>query len=96
MSGPNNNMSYVTNVAMGLDGTDSSLTPYMWLCPEVDPYSAIYFYQVKRFTLCAYKYRAHIIIPKFTNGNDIMNRTWTTRFTVSNSDVLLIVSPLRS
>lgn len=63
MSGSNNNMSTVKNVATGLDGTDSSLTPYSWSCPEVDPYSAIYFYQ-------------------FTNGDDTLTRTWTTRFTV--------------
>lgn len=46
MSGANNNMSLVTNVAMNLDGTNQSLTPYNWTCPEVDPYSSIYFYQV--------------------------------------------------
>lgn len=46
MSGSNNNMSIVTNVASELDGTDGSLTPYSWTCPEVDPYSTIYFYQV--------------------------------------------------
>ncbi|THG99320.1 hypothetical protein EW026_g3018 [Hermanssonia centrifuga] len=44
-SGSNSNMSLVTNVASGLDGTDPSLTPFTWTCPEVDPYSAIYFYQ---------------------------------------------------
>lgn len=46
MSGSNDNMSTVATVASGLDGTDSSLSPYNWTCPEVDPYSAIYFYQV--------------------------------------------------
>lgn len=45
MSGSNNNMSLVTNVVSGLDGTNSSLTPYLWTCPGVDPNSAIYFYQ---------------------------------------------------
>ncbi|KAI0092843.1 hypothetical protein BDY19DRAFT_510831 [Irpex rosettiformis] len=45
MSGSNTNMSLVTNVVLGLDGTNSSFTPYNWTCPEVDPYSAIYFYQ---------------------------------------------------
>ncbi|KAF9652249.1 hypothetical protein BDM02DRAFT_3258688 [Thelephora ganbajun] len=45
MSGSNSNMTLVTNVAEDLDGTDSSLSPYTWTCPEVDPYSAIYFYQ---------------------------------------------------
>lgn len=38
-------MSLVTNVAQDLDGTDPSLSPYIWTCPEVDPYSTIYFYQ---------------------------------------------------
>ncbi|KAJ3553280.1 hypothetical protein NM688_g3698 [Phlebia brevispora] len=44
-SGSNDNQTLVTNVVSGLDGTDSSLTPYTWTCPEVDPYSAIYFYE---------------------------------------------------
>lgn len=47
MSGSNTNMSLVRNVVSGLDGTNSSLTPYNWTCPEVDPYAAIYFYQVR-------------------------------------------------
>lgn len=47
MSGSNDNMSLVTNVASGLDGADTSLSPYNWTCPEVDPYSTIYFYQVR-------------------------------------------------
>ncbi|KAI4526547.1 hypothetical protein K523DRAFT_310826 [Schizophyllum commune Tattone D] len=45
MSGSNNNMSFVANVASGLDGTDASNTPFNWTCPDVDPYSDIYFYQ---------------------------------------------------
>lgn len=45
MSGSNSNMTLVTNVATDLDGTDPSLSPYTWTCPDVDPYSAIYFYQ---------------------------------------------------
>ncbi|CCM01600.1 uncharacterized protein FIBRA_03660 [Fibroporia radiculosa] len=45
MSGSDNNMSLVTRVAFDLDGTDPSLSPYIWTCPEVDPYSDIYFYQ---------------------------------------------------
>ncbi|TFK55927.1 hypothetical protein OE88DRAFT_1622049, partial [Heliocybe sulcata] len=45
MTGPNNAMVLVMNVASGLDGTSSGLTPYNWTCPDVDPYSAIYFYQ---------------------------------------------------
>jgi len=45
MSGSNSNMTLVTNVAEGLDGTDPSLSPHTWTCPDVDPYSTIYFYQ---------------------------------------------------
>ncbi|TFK89817.1 hypothetical protein K466DRAFT_486015, partial [Polyporus arcularius HHB13444] len=45
MSGPNDNMTRLTTVASGLDGTDDSLSPYDWTCPAVRPYSAIYFYQ---------------------------------------------------
>ena len=48
MSGSNNNMSFVANVASGLDGTDASNTPFNWTCPDVDPYSDIYFYQVSQ------------------------------------------------
>ncbi|KAI0832405.1 hypothetical protein BC628DRAFT_1414708 [Trametes gibbosa] len=62
MSGSNNNMTRVTKVASGIDGTDPSLSPYTWTCPEVEPYSAIYFYE-------------------FTNGDDIEDSSWTTRFT---------------
>lgn len=46
MSGSNSNMLFVANVAGALDGTDATLSPYSWTCPEVNPYSAIYFYQV--------------------------------------------------
>ena len=45
MSGSNSNMTLVANVAEDLDGTDPSLSPYTWTCPDVDPYSTIYFYQ---------------------------------------------------
>ncbi|PWN90632.1 hypothetical protein FA10DRAFT_267081 [Acaromyces ingoldii] len=45
MTGANQNMKKLTNVASSIDGTDSSVTSYKWTCPEVDPYSAIYFYQ---------------------------------------------------
>lgn len=45
MSGSNSNMTLVANVASDLDGTDPSLSPYTWTCPDVDPYSTIYFYQ---------------------------------------------------
>ncbi|KAI9001025.1 Ser-Thr-rich glycosyl-phosphatidyl-inositol-anchored membrane family-domain-containing protein [Trametes punicea] len=45
MSGSNDNMTEVTTVASGLDGTDPSFSPYNWTCPDVNPHSAIYFYQ---------------------------------------------------
>ncbi|KAK7470589.1 hypothetical protein VKT23_002013 [Stygiomarasmius scandens] len=45
MSGSNNNMTLVIPVTEGLDGSNPSLSPFNWPCPEVDPYSAIYFYQ---------------------------------------------------
>ncbi|KAH9951598.1 hypothetical protein B0H21DRAFT_182468 [Amylocystis lapponica] len=65
MSGSNGNMTHVTNVATGLDGTNTSLSPFSWTCPEVDPYSDIYFYQ-------------------YTNGDDIMDAKWTSRFTITS------------
>ncbi|KAL0070711.1 hypothetical protein AAF712_001932 [Marasmius tenuissimus] len=65
MSGSNGEMKRVTAVANGLDGSDPSLTPYNWTCPEVSPYSAIYFYQ-------------------FTNGDDLQNSKWTTRFQITS------------
>ncbi|KAF5390560.1 hypothetical protein D9757_002753 [Collybiopsis confluens] len=65
MSGSNLQMNPVKLVANGLNGSDASLSPYSWTCPQVDPYSAIYFYQ-------------------FTNGDDIANSKWTTRFTISS------------
>ncbi|KAH7926753.1 hypothetical protein BV22DRAFT_1194087 [Leucogyrophana mollusca] len=46
MSGPNLNMSQVTTVVRHIDGTNSRLTSFNWTCPEVDPYSNIYFYQL--------------------------------------------------
>lgn len=46
MAGPNSENQLVTNVVSGLDGTDDSLTPFKWTCPNVDPNSAIYFYRV--------------------------------------------------
>ncbi|KAJ4001124.1 hypothetical protein F5050DRAFT_1561408 [Lentinula boryana] len=45
LSGSNTQMQLVTTVASGLNGSDTSLSPFNWTCPEVDPYSAIYFYQ---------------------------------------------------
>lgn len=53
MAGSNSNMSLVTKVAEGLDGTNASLTPFSWTCPEVTPYSAIYFYQFTNGNLSA-------------------------------------------
>jgi hypothetical protein len=46
MSGSNLNMSLVTPVATHLDGTNPSLSPFHWRCPDVTPNAAIYFYQV--------------------------------------------------
>ena len=66
MSGSNSNMTLVANVAEDLDGTDPSLSPYAWTCPEVDPYSTIYFYQFTPSVAAA----------------DESNPAWTTRFTV--------------
>ena len=47
MTGPNNNMTRLQTVTSGMDGTDTKLSPFSWPCPKVDPYSAIYFYQVR-------------------------------------------------
>jgi len=66
MSGSNSNMSHVANVAKDLDGTDPSLSPYTWTCPDVDPYSTIYFYQFTPSVAAA----------------DEPESAWTTRFTV--------------
>lgn len=46
MSGSNTHMTLVTNVVSGLDGTDPQHTSLQWICPEVNPNSEIYFYQV--------------------------------------------------
>jgi len=67
MSGSNSNMTLVASVAEDLDGTDPSLSPYTWTCPDVDPYSTIYFYQ---FT------------PSAAAATAESNPAWTTRFTV--------------
>lgn len=45
MAGSNNDMQLVQTVAVGLDGTDSAITPFSWTCPSVAPYSHIYFYE---------------------------------------------------
>ncbi|KAI0766168.1 hypothetical protein BD413DRAFT_156866 [Trametes elegans] len=44
MTGDNWNMAHLNTVAT-LDGTDASKTSFSYDCPEVDPYSTIYFYQ---------------------------------------------------
>ncbi|TBU45388.1 hypothetical protein BD309DRAFT_718509 [Dichomitus squalens] len=44
MSGDNFNMVPVTTVAT-IDGTDTTKTTYSYACPDVQPNSAIYFYQ---------------------------------------------------
>ena len=45
MSGSNDNMTVADTVVSGLDGTDDSLTPFVWFCPDVDPHADIYFYR---------------------------------------------------
>ncbi|KZO93726.1 hypothetical protein CALVIDRAFT_240142 [Calocera viscosa TUFC12733] len=45
MSGQNLAMTPVITVVQDLDGTDPTQSPYNWTCPEVQPYSAIYFYE---------------------------------------------------
>ncbi|KAL9934136.1 hypothetical protein V8E36_007218 [Tilletia maclaganii] len=44
MTGSNLNMSQLAVVGV-IDGTDASTTELKWTAPEVDPYSAIYFFQ---------------------------------------------------
>ncbi|KAI4520927.1 hypothetical protein K525DRAFT_248200 [Schizophyllum commune Loenen D] len=43
MSGGNQAMNHITTVATDLDGTQKGT--HSWTCPELEPYSAIYFYQ---------------------------------------------------
>ncbi|KZT62188.1 hypothetical protein CALCODRAFT_420836, partial [Calocera cornea HHB12733] len=45
MSGQNMAMLPVLTVLTALDGTSAAPTSYSYLCPEVEPYSAIYFYE---------------------------------------------------
>ncbi|KAA1466417.1 hypothetical protein DENSPDRAFT_755397, partial [Dentipellis sp. KUC8613] len=45
MSGSNVNMTLVSGVAEGVDATNESVSPFSWPCPNVDPFSTIYFYQ---------------------------------------------------
>lgn len=46
MTGSNTNAIPLMNVISGLDGTDPEKNRYSWICPDVDPNSNIYFYQV--------------------------------------------------
>lgn len=68
VSGSNANTSLVTNVASGVDGTNFGLTPYNWTCPEVEPYSAIYFYQVCLFLVRGICGRADTRLPVQQQG----------------------------
>jgi hypothetical protein len=43
MTGSNFDMVFMTTVSTDLDGTKDG--QFSWTCPQVDPYSAIYFYQ---------------------------------------------------
>ncbi|PWN33388.1 uncharacterized protein FA14DRAFT_116132, partial [Meira miltonrushii] len=43
MTGDNQSMVKVTNVATNIDGTTQS--SHTWTCPEVDPNAPVYFYQ---------------------------------------------------
>lgn len=45
MTGSNLNMSRLATVAAGLDGTNSNVTSYEYLCPDVTPNAPIYFLQ---------------------------------------------------
>ncbi|KAI9323671.1 hypothetical protein BX666DRAFT_1889237 [Dichotomocladium elegans] len=42
MTGSNDNQTFLTNVATGLDG--SKISSYTWTAPNVDPYAAVYFF----------------------------------------------------
>ncbi|CAO1633813.1 unnamed protein product [Sympodiomycopsis kandeliae] len=45
MTGSNTQMTKLGTIATGLDGSDTTKTSITYKCPEVSPYSAIYFYQ---------------------------------------------------
>ena len=47
-TGSNQQMTKLETIATGLDGTNPSVTQFTWTCPEVSPYSAIYFYQASQ------------------------------------------------
>jgi hypothetical protein len=67
MSGSNDNMTWVTTVAQGMDGTDSSLVPYNWTCPDVDPYGPIYFYQFVQYTIAETQWTARFSVRSSHN-----------------------------
>lgn len=45
MTGANQNMTKLATLAQNMDGTSTTANSFSWTCPEVKPYSAIYFYQ---------------------------------------------------
>ncbi|CAE6394293.1 unnamed protein product [Rhizoctonia solani] len=45
MTGDNWNMIHITTIAQNIDATDATKNTYSYPCPEVTPYSTIYFYQ---------------------------------------------------
>lgn len=82
MTGPNNNVTRLMEVTTSLDGTDEALSSFRWTCPQVEPYSAIYFYRVCEYYDCPLVC-SHCDATQFTNGDDLQGSKWTTRFTVS-------------
>ncbi|KAG8928918.1 hypothetical protein FRC02_006223 [Tulasnella sp. 418] len=83
MTGSNDAMTVVTNVVRGLDGSDPTLSPYTWTCPDVDPYSSIYFYQFTRDKNAAKNDAAEGLVNE-TDGPDMP--AWTTRFTIASAN----------
>ena len=84
MTGSNDNMTVVTTVVSSLDGNDPSLRPYNWTCPDVDPYSSIYFYQVSIIGAIMYDRLITDVFIQFNDMNDQndVDTQWTTRFAV--------------
>lgn len=62
MSGSNTNMTVVKTVGSGINGADAAETPYSWICPEVKPYSAIYFYQVRSEKQILFHIKLHVLV----------------------------------
>jgi hypothetical protein len=62
MSGSNTNMTWVATVVQGVDGTDPSLVPFNWTCPDVDPYGPIYFYQFTQYSVAAVQWTARFAV----------------------------------